>query len=426
MSQGGRSGRRGRGRQRVNMAKMENDNNLQVTFSKRRAGLFKKASELCTLCDVEIGVIVFSPSDKAFSFGHPNINAICDRFLSQNNAPQPPDPVAQMVEAHRTSNIIQRNQDLTNVESTIESLKRSIKEKEEMKLVGIAQQWFPPSIDNLDFHQLQDLLARYAHFKNIVDFEVQRASNPGNQYFPTSAGTNPNFPVHEGEDLGFPGLVTSGFAAPNYRTTVPVAVHGSTVPAASFGGDGVNTFATGVFTTPTHYVASGSNEMVLDVSSNPSNYLVPAGVSGVSNLIATAAPYVPMGMGSIFPTYGMASSSRATAPVFDQRNPSPGEGSSRVMALPVFDPRNPSLGEGSSRVTALPLFDPRNPSPGEGSSSVMALRVFDPRNPSPGREGSTRATALPLFDPRNPSTGEGNGASGSNADAPPAYGSRAM
>ncbi|CAI9770172.1 unnamed protein product [Fraxinus pennsylvanica] len=348
------------------------------------------------------------------------------RFLSQNNAPPPPDPVTQLVEAHRTSNIIQRNQDLTNVESTIESLKRSSKEKEEIKLAGIAQQWFPPSIDDLDFNQLQDWLGKYAHFKNIVDNELQRASNPGNQYFPTHAGTDPSFPVPGDANLGFPGLVTTGFAAPNYGTIAPVTVHGSTVPAASFGGDGINTFGTSVFPTPTHYVASGSNDMVLYDSSNPSNYLVPAGASGGSGLNAPVAPYVPMGMGSIFPTYGMDSSSRVTPlPMFDPRNPSPGEGSSRVPALPVFDPRNLSLGEGSSRVTALPMFDPINPSPGEGSSRVMTLPVFDPRNPSPG-EGSSRATALPVFDPRNPSTGEGSGASGSNAAAPPTYGSRDM
>ncbi|XP_054799567.1 agamous-like MADS-box protein AGL29 isoform X3 [Prosopis cineraria] len=34
-----------------------------VTFSKRRFGIFKKASELCTLCAVEMVLIIFSPGD---------------------------------------------------------------------------------------------------------------------------------------------------------------------------------------------------------------------------------------------------------------------------------------------------------------------------------------------------------------------------
>ncbi|KAJ0553238.1 putative transcription factor MADS-type1 family [Helianthus annuus] len=47
------------------MAKMEKESNLNVTFSKRRPGLFKKASELYILCGVEITIVVFSSSQKA-------------------------------------------------------------------------------------------------------------------------------------------------------------------------------------------------------------------------------------------------------------------------------------------------------------------------------------------------------------------------
>lgn len=81
--------RKNLGRRKVEMVKMTNESNLQVTFSKRRSGLFKKASELCTLCDVEIALIVFSPSGKVFSFGHPDINILLDHssggILTQTN-----------------------------------------------------------------------------------------------------------------------------------------------------------------------------------------------------------------------------------------------------------------------------------------------------------------------------------------------------
>lgn len=36
----------------------------QITFAKRRLGLFKKAYELSTLCNCEIGIIIFSENDK--------------------------------------------------------------------------------------------------------------------------------------------------------------------------------------------------------------------------------------------------------------------------------------------------------------------------------------------------------------------------
>ncbi|GAU51874.1 hypothetical protein TSUD_416590 [Trifolium subterraneum] len=47
------------------------------------SGLFKKASELCTLCGVDVALVVFSPSGKTFSYGHPNVDTIIDRYLSQ-------------------------------------------------------------------------------------------------------------------------------------------------------------------------------------------------------------------------------------------------------------------------------------------------------------------------------------------------------
>ncbi|XP_051134992.1 agamous-like MADS-box protein AGL62 [Andrographis paniculata] len=64
---------------------MENERNLQVTFSKRREGILKKATEPCTLTGAEASVVVFSPGDKAHSFGHPGINFVSDKFLTPEN-----------------------------------------------------------------------------------------------------------------------------------------------------------------------------------------------------------------------------------------------------------------------------------------------------------------------------------------------------
>ncbi|XP_072151375.1 uncharacterized protein [Setaria viridis] len=53
----------------------------QVCFSKRHAGLFKKVSELSILCGADVATVIFSPAGKAFSFGHPSVESILDRFL---------------------------------------------------------------------------------------------------------------------------------------------------------------------------------------------------------------------------------------------------------------------------------------------------------------------------------------------------------
>ncbi|XP_050104482.1 truncated transcription factor CAULIFLOWER A-like isoform X3 [Malus sylvestris] len=56
------------GRGKVQMKRIENKISRQVTFSKRRSGLLKKAHEISVLCDAEVAVIVFSTVGKLFEY----------------------------------------------------------------------------------------------------------------------------------------------------------------------------------------------------------------------------------------------------------------------------------------------------------------------------------------------------------------------
>jgi hypothetical protein len=56
------------GRGKVQLKRIENKINRQVTFSKRRNGLLKKAHEISVLCDAEVAVIVFSPKGKLYEY----------------------------------------------------------------------------------------------------------------------------------------------------------------------------------------------------------------------------------------------------------------------------------------------------------------------------------------------------------------------
>ncbi|KAI5660059.1 hypothetical protein M9H77_28852 [Catharanthus roseus] len=56
------------GRGRVQLKRIENKINRQVTFSKRRSGLLKKAHEISVLCDAEVALIVFSNKGKLFEY----------------------------------------------------------------------------------------------------------------------------------------------------------------------------------------------------------------------------------------------------------------------------------------------------------------------------------------------------------------------
>ncbi|XP_027341871.1 MADS-box protein FLOWERING LOCUS C-like [Abrus precatorius] len=54
------------GKKKVEMKRIEDKSTRQVTFSKRRNGLMKKARELSILCDAKVALVIFSSTGKLF------------------------------------------------------------------------------------------------------------------------------------------------------------------------------------------------------------------------------------------------------------------------------------------------------------------------------------------------------------------------
>jgi MADS-box transcription factor, plant len=55
---------------KVEIKRIENTTNRQVTFCKRRNGLLKKAYELSVLCDAEIALIIFSSRGRLYEYSN--------------------------------------------------------------------------------------------------------------------------------------------------------------------------------------------------------------------------------------------------------------------------------------------------------------------------------------------------------------------
>ncbi|XP_073271615.1 agamous-like MADS-box protein AP1 isoform X1 [Primulina huaijiensis] len=68
------------GRGKVQLKRIENKINRQVTFSKRRSGLVKKAQEISVLCDADVALIVFSHKGKLFEY---STDSSMDRILEK-------------------------------------------------------------------------------------------------------------------------------------------------------------------------------------------------------------------------------------------------------------------------------------------------------------------------------------------------------
>lgn len=66
----------------MELKRIENTTNRQVTFSKRKNGILKKAFELSVLCDAEIALVIFSPTGKAYHYAsdHHTMDKIIARY----------------------------------------------------------------------------------------------------------------------------------------------------------------------------------------------------------------------------------------------------------------------------------------------------------------------------------------------------------
>ncbi|GLT39486.1 hypothetical protein SLA2020_136740 [Shorea laevis] len=82
-------------RGKTQMRRIENATSRQVTFSKRRNGLLKKAYELSVLCDAEVALIIFSPRGKLYEFSSSSMQATIDRYLKHTKDNQTKKPVEQ-------------------------------------------------------------------------------------------------------------------------------------------------------------------------------------------------------------------------------------------------------------------------------------------------------------------------------------------
>ncbi|XP_010060098.1 MADS-box protein SVP isoform X1 [Eucalyptus grandis] len=72
-------------REKIKIKKIDNVTARQVTFSKRRRGLFKKAGELSVLCDAEVAVVIFSATGKLFEYSSSSMKDTLERYTLHHN-----------------------------------------------------------------------------------------------------------------------------------------------------------------------------------------------------------------------------------------------------------------------------------------------------------------------------------------------------
>ncbi|KAK6945937.1 Transcription factor, MADS-box [Dillenia turbinata] len=177
--------RLGLGRRKIRIAQIEKRTNLQVTFSKRKLGIFKKASELAILCGVEIAIILFSPGGKVLAFGSPDVQSVISRFRPQIPPPQGPSAALDIVEAKGNVRVHELTMQLDYVSNQLEEEKKRGEALDEAWRTRELKYWWEDPIEELNSQQLQALqasvqdLEKYADYKQMELYQAQIAADQG-------------------------------------------------------------------------------------------------------------------------------------------------------------------------------------------------------------------------------------------------------
>ncbi|KAK1322270.1 Agamous-like MADS-box protein AGL62 [Acorus calamus] len=152
------------GRQKIEIKKIEKEDARQVCFSKRRQGVFKKASELSTLCGAQIAIIVCSPGGKPYIFAHPSLDSVINTCNSSSSS--------SSLTHHQESRIHELNKDHADLLTRLDAA-RVISQELKMAAQTVARDnplaalWDMP-LEELSLPDLQRLLSEAERVREMM------------------------------------------------------------------------------------------------------------------------------------------------------------------------------------------------------------------------------------------------------------------
>ncbi|KAG1348109.1 agamous-like MADS-box protein AGL29 [Cocos nucifera] len=159
-----------RGKQKIEIKRIQSEEARQICFSKRRSGVFTKASDLSTLCGPDVAVLVFSPRGKPFSFGSPAVNPVIDRFVLDGSSSSGPGYHCGPP-SNKVQQLSKLCMDLTDQLHACKAKSAMLKEKLSSPTRNLEFDWFE-NMDDLEPHELGRLAGALKQVKANADAHI--------------------------------------------------------------------------------------------------------------------------------------------------------------------------------------------------------------------------------------------------------------
>ncbi|KAL7115650.1 hypothetical protein ACP275_04G195300 [Erythranthe tilingii] len=180
--------KRTKGRQKIAIARIKKDSDCFATFSKRRLGLFRKASDVSAQCNADVAVVVYSPTGKPFSFFHPTMESVVSRIENPN--PKTSDS-SRLFEAYTRTRVMQLNQMIEKLGGELQAeMEREKKlEDETKKESGTTSFWGGEeevAVEKVDEEQVKnvtDLLENLKARLRVREDELKRGASSSSSSF---------------------------------------------------------------------------------------------------------------------------------------------------------------------------------------------------------------------------------------------------
>uniref|UniRef100_A0A0E0LB91 MADS-box domain-containing protein n=1 Tax=Oryza punctata TaxID=4537 RepID=A0A0E0LB91_ORYPU len=197
---------------KIEIERIKNEEARQVCFSKRRPNVFKKASELHTICGAEVAMVVKSPAGNFFSFGAPSVGSVLSRFHATTTRKHSTMGVRIQHDNSATTKLHELNQQYIELQNQLQAQNEKMKALQEVakkESGGKVMGWLDSKVEELCQEDLEEFkmvleslkyltrgiinqhFQNYAMFSNMLRVQHSVTALPNQQFLLSSEDVKP-------------------------------------------------------------------------------------------------------------------------------------------------------------------------------------------------------------------------------------------